>query len=184
VRPAEWTKYMCPLVVPPTQTTQPPPVLSPPLTACPHPHPTHRAPVSQTPVRRAEWTKYLSLFFNREVEANSLHYKIRTDYARLSSAIRAALPTARQTVCWTQAPIPAFGINQYAMSFAPYKRQFVLVRAWGVWGCAGEGGEQGLACFVCALAALCCAGHSVLYCDRVAENARIYIGRSRSVAAV
>lgn len=121
------------------------PILQPPAPS--------RAPASQTPVRRAEWTKYLALFFNREVEANSLHYKVRTDYARLSSAIRASLPTARQTVCWTSAPIPEFQINQYAMSFADYKRQYVLVRMRGcvaVWHClaGGVGAGAGTAAWV------------------------------------
>lgn len=128
-------------------------MLSYPLFSSNHPAPS-RAPASQTPVRRAEWTKYLALFFNREVEANSLHYKVRTDYARLSSAIRASLPTARQTVCWTTAPVPEFQINQYAMSFADYKRQYVLVRVYwvcvAVWRCiaGGVGGGAGTAVLV------------------------------------
>jgi hypothetical protein len=41
-------------------------------------------------LNRAEWVKFVAVFFNKEVEANKLFSTISTDYQKLNTSARAA----------------------------------------------------------------------------------------------
>jgi hypothetical protein len=45
-------------------------------------------------LNRAEWVKFVAVFFNKEVEANKLFSTISTDYQKLNASARAAGNTA------------------------------------------------------------------------------------------
>lgn len=85
-------------------------------------------------LNRAEWVKFVAVFFNKEVEANKLFSTITTDYQKLNTSARAAAAAATTPV--RAAWISKFG-DSISMSYAVYKQQLVTVSA--ALGGAGTG---------------------------------------------
>lgn len=78
-------------------------------------------------LNRAEWVKFVAVFFNKEVEANRLFNTISTVYSKLKAAATEAAaaatgPVANNRVAW----ISKFG-DTLTMSYAVYKQQLVTV---------------------------------------------------------
>lgn len=66
----------------------------------------------------------MAVFFNKEVEANTLFNKITTDYQKLNTTARAAAAAAAASV--RAAWISKFG-DSITLSYAVYKQQLVNV---------------------------------------------------------
>lgn len=77
-------------------------------------------------LNRAEWIKFVAVFFNKEVEANRIFTKINSDYQAPNTSARATAaattPPAANRVAW----ISKFG-DTLTMSYAVYKQQLVTV---------------------------------------------------------
>jgi hypothetical protein len=77
-------------------------------------------------LNRAEWIKFVAVFFNKEVEANRIFNKVNTDYQALNTSARAAAaaatPPAANRVAW----ISKFS-DSLTMSYAVYKQELVTV---------------------------------------------------------
>lgn len=75
-------------------------------------------------LNRAEWIKFVAVFFNKEVEANRIFNKVNTDYQALNTSARAAAaaatPPAANRVAW----ISKFS-DSLTMSYAVYKQELV-----------------------------------------------------------
>jgi hypothetical protein len=76
-------------------------------------------------LNRAEWVKFVALFFNKEVEADALFSSVSSSYERLNASARAAAAAAPSPVrvAWASAQGDALHL-----SFATYKRQLMQVR--------------------------------------------------------
>jgi hypothetical protein len=92
-------------------------------------------------LNRAEWVKFVAVFFNKEVEAERLFSSIRSDYQKLNSSARAAAGADAKTVAW----LTQFG-DTITVNFAEYKKQYMEVGevrcGWfccGCHGCVGVG---------------------------------------------
>lgn len=77
-------------------------------------------------LNRAEWVKFVAVFFNKEVEANKLFNDIVTNYQQLNASARAAAAGAANPtrVAWTN----KFG-DTLTLSYAVYKKEYMTVRA-------------------------------------------------------
>lgn len=75
-------------------------------------------------LNRAEWVKFVAVFFNKEVEANRLFSTISTDYNRLKAAATEAAAAATGPAANRVAWISKFG-DTLTMSYAVYKQQLV-----------------------------------------------------------
>lgn len=75
-------------------------------------------------LNRAEWVKFVAVFFNKEVEAERLFSNITSDYQKLNETARAsaAKDPQRPTVAW----ISKSGDN-ITVAYANYKKQFLEV---------------------------------------------------------
>lgn len=76
-------------------------------------------------LNRAEWVKFVAVFFNKEVEANNLFNTITTSYKQLNTSARAAAAAAAggpARVAW----INKFG-DSLTLSYAVYKQELVTV---------------------------------------------------------
>eukprot|EP00775_Hariotina_reticulata_P008816 gene8816-8995_t len=74
-------------------------------------------------LNRAEWVKFVAVFFNKEVEANNLFNKITNNFQQLNTSARAAAAKkARPVVAW----LSKYG-DAISFSFAAYKTQFITV---------------------------------------------------------
>lgn len=71
-------------------------------------------------LNRAEWVKFVAVFFNKEVEAERLFSSIRSDYQKLNSSARAAAGADAKTVTW----LTQFG-DTITVNFAEYKKQYM-----------------------------------------------------------
>jgi ABC-type Fe3+-hydroxamate transport system substrate-binding protein len=88
-------------------------------------------------LNRAEWVKFVAVFFNKEVEAERLFSSIRSDYQKLNSSARAAAGADAKTVTW----LTQFG-DTITVNFAEYKKQYMEVGTSVVL-------VLGCCCFVC-----------------------------------
>lgn len=72
------------------------------------------------PLNRAEWIKYLAVFFNKEDVATEIFTNITLAYNSLKSAVstQAVATASKPTVAWI---IKSGWANQYRISFAQYK---------------------------------------------------------------
>lgn len=70
------------------------------------------------PLKRAEWIKYLALFFNAEEKAEAVYKKIEESYNCLNGS---ASKGTKPTVAWL-----SYFDGKWTLSGAPYKMQFVL----------------------------------------------------------
>lgn len=78
------------------------------------------------PLNRAEWVKFLGLFFNREMFASEYFTEVEAQY-NATKALVAANAT-KPVVAWTTHFV--FGKDEYyQMSFAPYKVTYTKVRS-------------------------------------------------------
>lgn len=73
------------------------------------------------PLHRAEWIKFVSLFFNREVEANALFDAIRADYDAIKAQATAHGSASPPVVAWIQYS----SWTNWSISGAQYKRGYV-----------------------------------------------------------
>lgn len=92
----------------------------------PTPQPARSAFADPGALNRAEWVKFVAVFFNKEVEANALFNTIEADYQRLNASARDAAAKAgrsRATVAWL-----AKAGDVATLSYAPFKAQLVAVR--------------------------------------------------------
>jgi iron complex transport system substrate-binding protein len=78
-------------------------------------------------LNRAEWVKFVAIFFNKEVEANKLFSTITTTYKQLNTSARAAAAAAGgpAKVAW----INKFG-DSLTLSYAVYKQELVTVSCY------------------------------------------------------
>jgi ABC-type Fe3+-hydroxamate transport system substrate-binding protein len=76
-------------------------------------------------LNRAEWVKFVAVFFNKEVEANNLFSNITNNLKLLNSTARAAAAKKAQptVVAW----LSKYG-DSISVNFAAYKKQFIMVR--------------------------------------------------------
>eukprot|EP00878_Enallax_costatus_P042402 GHUV01049750.1.p1 GENE.GHUV01049750.1~~GHUV01049750.1.p1 ORF type:complete len:207 (+),score=37.41 GHUV01049750.1:149-769(+) len=83
------------------------------------------APTAVSPIGRAEWLRYVSLFFNKEWEAETLVRSIRNDYNSLKRAAQstAAAQGTKPVVAWIYKGFSA----DFVVSKAPYKVAYVEV---------------------------------------------------------
>lgn len=83
------------------------------------------APTATSPLGRAEWLRYVSLFFNREWEAETLVRFIRNDYNSLKRAAQAtaAAQGSKPVVAWIYKGFSA----DFVVTKAPYKVAYVEV---------------------------------------------------------
>eukprot|EP00879_Flechtneria_rotunda_P006791 GHRR01007135.1.p1 GENE.GHRR01007135.1~~GHRR01007135.1.p1 ORF type:complete len:459 (+),score=184.18 GHRR01007135.1:244-1620(+) len=85
-------------------------------------------------LNRAEWVKFVAVFFNKEVEAEKLFNQITSDYQALNK-------TARAAVGDKQAPTKTVWISKFgdvaSINFASYKRQY-MTDAGGVLPAASD----------------------------------------------
>lgn len=113
------------------------------LTACtplyktpsPTPATPHRSTSDPGALNRAEWIKFMSLFFNVEQLANSIFSTISNNYQSVSSAAKAAA-AARSSplkVAWVQwwPASPYYGpfgpnVEAVAINFPKYKEQITM----------------------------------------------------------
>lgn len=74
-------------------------------------------------LNRAEWVKFVAVFFNKEVEAEKLFTKITENYEKLNTTVAAAASQKpRPVVAW----ISKFG-DTITVAYANYKKQYVQV---------------------------------------------------------
>lgn len=83
------------------------------------------AVTADSPQSRSEWLKYVSLFFNREWEAEATFRRIRTGYQDLKRAAQARANALgnRKVVVWVYKGWDA----DFVVSKAPYKLAYVQV---------------------------------------------------------
>lgn len=75
-------------------------------------------------LNRAEWVKFVAVFFNKEVEANKMFNDVVTAYQKLNTSARAAAATAATPtrVAWTS----KFG-DTLTLSYAVFKQEYMTV---------------------------------------------------------
>lgn len=75
-------------------------------------------------LNRAEWVKFVAVFFNKEVEAEKMFSNITMDYQNMNKTARtaAAKDPQRPTVAW----ISKTG-DTIIVAYANYKKQFLEV---------------------------------------------------------
>jgi hypothetical protein len=73
-------------------------------------------------LERVKWLAYVAAFFNKEFAANAVYAQVRDSYMRLRRDALAALGQP-PLVCWVFKDWD----GHYAMSFAPYKMEYVTV---------------------------------------------------------
>lgn len=74
---------------------------------------------------RAEWLKFMGLFFNMDDSANRIFSEINSSYYSKSASYQAAAGAAPQTVAWiNRATADFYGANAFEVSYAPYKVQY------------------------------------------------------------
>uniref|UniRef100_A0A383V7H6 Uncharacterized protein n=1 Tax=Tetradesmus obliquus TaxID=3088 RepID=A0A383V7H6_TETOB len=71
-------------------------------------------------LKRAEWVKFVAVFFNKEVEAETLFSSITTDYQKLNASARAAAGADAKTVAW----LTQFG-DTLTLNYAQYKTEYM-----------------------------------------------------------
>eukprot|EP00887_Chlorella_sp_A99_P001798 scaffold19.g1798.t1 len=71
-------------------------------------------------LNRAEWIKYLGLFFNKEKQASDIYAAIKADYDETAQAATRAAAGAPPVVAWVSR-FSYGGEENYQISFAPYK---------------------------------------------------------------
>jgi len=78
------------------------------------------------PLHRAEWIKFVSLFFNREVEANSIFQAIHADYNAIKARAMVhgnSMAGGPPVVAWID--YSSWGTPSWSISGAQYKRGYV-----------------------------------------------------------
>ena len=78
-------------------------------------------------LNRAEWLKFLGLFFNLDDSANTIFNEINSSYYRNSAMYKAATnSTTPPTVAWISRIDNETSecINSFELSYAPYKGQY------------------------------------------------------------
>jgi ABC-type Fe3+-hydroxamate transport system substrate-binding protein len=73
-------------------------------------------------LNRAEWVKFVAVFFNKEVEAERLFNNITADYQKLNASARAAAGAEGKTVAW----LTQFG-DTFTVNYAQYKKEYMQV---------------------------------------------------------
>ena len=77
------------------------------------------------PLSRAEWLKFIGLFFNMDDSANRIFNEINSSYYSKSASYKAAVVEAPKTVAWiNRATANFYGANAFEVSYAPYKVQY------------------------------------------------------------
>jgi ABC-type Fe3+-hydroxamate transport system substrate-binding protein len=74
-------------------------------------------------LNRAEWVKFVAVFFNKEVEAERLFNNVRADYQKFNSSARAAAGADGKRVAW----LTQFG-DTFTVNYAQYKKEYMEVR--------------------------------------------------------
>lgn len=99
-----------------TNLTPPNPPMRPPAHVC-------SAYADPGVLNRAEWVKFVAVFFNKEVEANKLFSTIVTDYQKTNASARAAAGATPTKAAW----ISKYG-DGLTLSYAVYKQEYMRVR--------------------------------------------------------
>lgn len=79
-------------------------------------------------MERVKWLAYVGAFFNKEYAANAVYAQVRNAYMSLRRDALAALGQP-PLVCWVFKDWD----GNYAMSYAPYKMEYITVRACNSW---------------------------------------------------
>ena len=75
-------------------------------------------------LNRAEWLKFMGLFFNMDDSATMIFNAINSSYYNNSASYKAAARSV-QTVAWlSRVDAASYGANAFAVSYAPYKLQY------------------------------------------------------------
>ncbi|KAL3130726.1 hypothetical protein ABBQ38_000073 [Trebouxia sp. C0009 RCD-2024] len=83
------------------------------------------APSDPGALNRAEWLKFMGLFFNMDDSANRIFSEINSSYYSKSASYQAAVVGAPKTVAWiNRATLALYGANAFEVSYAPYKVQY------------------------------------------------------------
>lgn len=77
-------------------------------------------------LNRAEWLKFMGLFFNMDNSANMIFSQINSSYYSKSASYKAAASSGSPlTVAWlSRATAADYGANAFEVSYAPYKLQY------------------------------------------------------------
>jgi len=83
--------------------------------------------LENTMLGRAEWIKFLALFYNKEAAANDIFTGIQQRYQGISSAATTAATNTnnKPLVAWIQWLDPMYTSKPFEISFAPYKMNLV-----------------------------------------------------------
>jgi hypothetical protein len=76
-------------------------------------------------LNRAEWIKFVSVFFNKEIEANAIFDKITERYNAIKTAATSTPVSGRPVIAWvTYSPASIYGPANWGFSNATYKEQY------------------------------------------------------------
>ena len=76
-------------------------------------------------LNRAEWLKFMGLFFNMDDSANTIFNEINSSYYSKSAAYKQAAGPSPMTVAWlNRATAALYGADAFEVSYAPYKVQY------------------------------------------------------------